>query len=180
MFHNGFLISRVWLNKINTPLSESQMKALILRLTCMINSLPGQQKSSTHWNLSSPKGLFILSPFFSLKTVKIVLVFLLNNDNNGLWFLSMSDPVCCEVLPYRKCFSHQGFRHAKIVSGVQTRLKVLSDFKVCETVIRHIGYEREKKKARPLSTHLCKCCLIINSAILEYFYYIVFTYLKRS
>lgn len=176
MFHNGFLISRVWLNKINTPLSESQMKALILRLMCMINSLPGQQKSSTHWKFSK-------RPFY------IITIFLLRQSNcfcffteqwQGLWFLSMSDPVCCEVLPYRKCFSHQGFSHAKIVSGVQTRLKVLSDFKVCETVIRHIGYKREKKKARPLSTHLCKCCLIINSAILEYFYYIVLTYLKRS
>lgn len=81
MFHNGFLISRVWLNKINTPLSESQMKALILRLTCMINSLPGQQKSSTHWKFSK-------RPFY------IITIFLLRQSNCFCFFLLNNDRVC--------------------------------------------------------------------------------------
>lgn len=47
----------------------------------------------------------------------------------------MSDPGCCEVLPHTNCFNYQGISRAKIISGVQTGLKVLGGFSVCEAVM---------------------------------------------
>lgn len=99
MFHSGFLVLRVWLSKINTSLSEVQMKTLILRLTCMINCRRPRSKTQTHTAA-------ILSPSLSLRTEKMSLDKVVSGkkvavlSSAGFWVMRR----CCEF-----CLLQHGF-----------------------------------------------------------------------